>query len=107
MFHPIDTGAFKLVVLRLTDSIKAHPQSRCSKTGARLSAASSTQFSAAHRPLSTLPRQSVRGRASCNVQTFRELPYGPYVLAPSFSGTGLQPFPSELGLIRQKSIGNV
>jgi hypothetical protein len=33
MFHPIDTGPFKLVVLRPTDSIKAHPQSRYSQPG--------------------------------------------------------------------------
>jgi hypothetical protein len=46
MFHPIDTGPFKLVELRSTDSIKAHPQSGYSKP------ASSTQFSAAHRSLS-------------------------------------------------------
>jgi hypothetical protein len=37
MFHPIDTGPFKLLVLRPTDSIKAHPASRYLKTGARLS----------------------------------------------------------------------
>jgi hypothetical protein len=54
MFHPIDTGPFKLVVLRPTDSIKAHPQSRYSKPGRAYPMASSTQFSAAHRPLSTL-----------------------------------------------------
>jgi hypothetical protein len=33
MFHPIDTGPFKLVVLRPTHSIKAHPRSRYSKPG--------------------------------------------------------------------------
>jgi hypothetical protein len=54
MFHPIDTGPFKLVVLRPTDSIKAHPQSRYSKPGRAYPMASSTQFSVAHRPLSTL-----------------------------------------------------
>jgi hypothetical protein len=53
MFHPIDTGPSKLVVLRPTDSIKAHPQSRYSKPGRAYPTASSTQFSAAHRPLST------------------------------------------------------
>jgi hypothetical protein len=58
MFHPIDTGPFKLVVLRPTDSIKAHPQSRYSKPGRAYPTASSTQFSAAHRPLSTLKSHS-------------------------------------------------
>jgi hypothetical protein len=33
MYYPIDTGPFKLVSLRPTDSIKAHPQSRYSKPG--------------------------------------------------------------------------
>jgi hypothetical protein len=39
-----DTGPFKLVVLRPTDSIKAHPQSRYSKPGRAYPTASSTQF---------------------------------------------------------------
>jgi hypothetical protein len=34
MFHPLDTGPFKLVALRPTDSIKAHRASRYSKAGA-------------------------------------------------------------------------
>jgi hypothetical protein len=33
MYYPIDTGPFKLVSLRPTDAIKAHPQSRYSKPG--------------------------------------------------------------------------
>jgi hypothetical protein len=53
MFHPVDTGPFKLVVLRPTNSIKAHPQSRYSKPGRAYPTASNTQFSAAHRPVST------------------------------------------------------
>src|SRR4051794_28364714 len=36
MFHPIDTGPFKFVVSRPTDSIKAHPHPDI-RTGARLS----------------------------------------------------------------------
>jgi hypothetical protein len=59
MFHPIDTGPFKSVVLRPTDSIKAHRQSRYSKPGRAYPTASNTQFSAAHRPLSTLLGHSV------------------------------------------------
>jgi hypothetical protein len=56
MFHPIDTGLFKLVVFRPTDSIKAHPQSRYPNRGGAYPTASNTQFSAAHRPLSTLKK---------------------------------------------------
>jgi hypothetical protein len=37
MFYPIDTGPFKLVWLRPTDSIKAHPGIPIFETGARLS----------------------------------------------------------------------
>jgi hypothetical protein len=53
MFHPIDTGPFKLVVLRPTDSIKAHPQSRYSKPRRTYPMASNIKFLAAHRSLST------------------------------------------------------
>ena len=44
MFHPIETGPFKLVVLRPTDSIKAHPQSRYSKPGGAYPTVSNTQI---------------------------------------------------------------
>jgi hypothetical protein len=37
MFHPIDTGPFKLVVLQPTDSMKVHPAIPIFETGARLS----------------------------------------------------------------------
>jgi hypothetical protein len=53
MFHPIETGPFKLVVLRPTDSIKVHPAIPIFETGRAYPTASNTQFSAAHWPLST------------------------------------------------------